>query len=159
MPTSRGTPLQEAGFQRDAIRVVQVSNWLTDFYSNQPLAGINQNIGEIKAEVENFHFDSREAAGAQLTDYESIARYWAHLTKNTHDAVGKAATANDPLMLLLVLEVSRTVGFLQSHELGGEASSPGCWLAYRTEDLVLQLGKGPIDGLSSGRSANERGGR
>ena len=148
--------LQEAGFQRDAIRVVQVSNWLTDYYSNQPLAGINQNIGEIKAEVEKLHFDSREAAAAKLTDFDSISRYWAHLSKNTHDAVQKAATANDPLMLLSVLGISlHAVQDFYSHTNWVEKHPPQAANApFRTETWFSELGKGPIVGLSSGRYPN-----
>lgn len=84
--------LIEAGFAPDAIRAAQVLNWLTDYYSNQPGAG-------LEAELAKLHFDN-------LADYDAVARYWSHLVANTRAEVQSAASDDDPLRLLAVLGIS-----------------------------------------------------
>ena len=147
--------LQEAGFHPDAIRMVQVTNWLTDFYSNLPTFGLNTDFAEIRAEVEKLHFDNREADDGKLADFDSISRYWSHLTKNTRDAVRKAATDDDPLMLLSVLGISlHAVQDFYSHSNWVEKHPRAANAPYRTETWFSELAKAPIDGLKSGRFPN-----
>jgi hypothetical protein len=86
--------MQQAGFNRQAADVVQVENWLTDFYTSRPFFG-----SADQCELEKLHFDDVFNAG-------DIARYWARLTANTKAAVEDAARANDRIKFYSVLAVS-----------------------------------------------------
>ncbi|MCM1984493.1 hypothetical protein [Lyngbya confervoides] len=84
--------LTDYSFNRNAIEVAQVENWLVDYYSSQPAAG-------LKDELALLHFDNL------FTDAQ-VQSYWNHLTTNTQVAVQAAARENDPLKLLALLGMS-----------------------------------------------------
>ena len=85
--------LQNEGFKETPIKIVQVENWLVDYYSNQILTP------EVKKESEKLHFDN-------LFTTEDISNYWTWLTLNTKEAVKQAVTKEDPLNLLTILGIS-----------------------------------------------------
>jgi hypothetical protein len=141
--------LQEAGFQPDAIRIVQMANWLTAFYSSVPSVGLNTNFAEIRAEVEKLHFDNIDG---KLADTDSVARYWSHLTKNTHDAVKQAATDGNALKLLTVLGISlHAPQDFYSHSNWVEMHPRAENGPLRTETWFTELAGGPKPGLRTGR--------
>lgn len=87
--------MQHYGFQKDAIKVVQVANWLTDFYSNHP----NKFTGsrpKVSSYLNKLHFDN-------LTTPDELKKYWSRLVKNTRDSVQFATSQKDELMFLTVL--------------------------------------------------------
>lgn len=88
-----GKVLSERGFGEDAVRVAQVENWLTDYYSNSPT------YKEKKREIlELLHFDN-------LYDRRQIVSYWRQYLFNLKAATEKAARENDELQMLVVLGI------------------------------------------------------
>lgn len=84
--------MKEAGFGEPAIGTVQVTNWLSDYYSNQSLAGLSHDL-------ELLHFDN-------LADSRAVDAYWRRLTDNTKRAAQAAARNGDGLRMLGVLGIS-----------------------------------------------------
>ena len=93
--------LQNEGFQETPIKIVQVENWLVDYYSNWPVDQLpsTQIIEEAKKESDKLHFDN-------LFTTEDIRNYWMWLTLNTNEAVEQAVRKKDPLNLLTILGIS-----------------------------------------------------
>lgn len=84
--------LSEFGMNENAIQVAQVENWLVDYYSNQPMIGLGE-------ELEKLHFDN-------LTTTAKVRNYWGHLTINTKKAVESAARLKDPLKVIALTGMS-----------------------------------------------------
>ncbi len=84
--------MAEVGMNDEANRTVQLENWLSDYYSNQPIAG-------TKSDLEKLHFDA-------LTNTESVTRYWSRLTLNTKNAVQGAAKEKNPMKVLALTGMS-----------------------------------------------------
>ncbi|MFY9780060.1 MAG: hypothetical protein WAJ85_06055 [Candidatus Baltobacteraceae bacterium] len=84
--------VMSAGLNRNAANVVQVENWLTDYYTNK-------SVGEKKCDLEKLHFDDLFSAG-------DIQRYWTNFWNNTVQAVGKSDSDRDVLEFYVVLGVS-----------------------------------------------------
>ena len=82
----------EEGFNHNAIEVAQVENWLVDYYSSQPVAGLDK-------ELVHFHFDN-------LFSDQSVQDYWANLTANTKAAIEGATRDDDPLKVIALLGIS-----------------------------------------------------
>lgn len=111
--------LQDEGFGNTAIQVVQVQNWLTDYYSNSPTS-------PDKNAFDHLHFDN-------LTDTNMVRNYWARITINTRNAIQQAARENDPLKALTVLGVSlHAVQDFYTHSNWVE-THPRSGGAYRTD--------------------------
>ena len=100
--------LQNEGFKETPIKIVQVDNWLVDYYSNWPVDNsLIENIStsalelikKTKKESDKLHFDN-------LFTTEDISNYWMWLTLNTKEAVKQAVTKKDPLNLLTILGIS-----------------------------------------------------
>lgn len=103
--------LKNDGFKETPIKIVQVENWLVDYYSNWPVEYYSQlptsiqsilpleTIIEAKKESDKLHFDN-------LFTTEDISNYWMWLTLNTKEAVKQAVTKQDPLNLLTILGIS-----------------------------------------------------
>jgi hypothetical protein len=79
------------GFDETPIKVVQVANWLTDYYSQSPTSR-----DAVQAELEKLHFDN-------LYDAEMIAEYWGWLLHNTRAEMQRAAESDDPLAALSLM--------------------------------------------------------
>ncbi len=84
--------MAEFGMSNDAIGVAQVENWLVDYYSNQPTAGLEDELGRL-------HFDN-------LDTTDKVRNYWWRLTINTRSAVRAAAIGHDPLKVVALTGMS-----------------------------------------------------
>ncbi len=80
------------GFQVTPARVAQLENWLVDYYSNQPLVGLEDDLAKL-------HFDN-------LVTPDEIKAYWGHLVNNSKGAFEKAATDGDALHVVALLGMS-----------------------------------------------------
>jgi hypothetical protein len=82
--------LAEHQFADDPIKIAQVENWLTDYYSSSPT------ISKSKREsLEKLHFDN-------LVTTEQIKNYWGWLIANLKTESQKAAVDNDPFRMLMI---------------------------------------------------------
>lgn len=84
------TVLRERDSGETPIKVVQVANWLTDYYASTPTSR-----DSIKIELAKLHFDN-------LYGTQDVARYWGWLMANARQAARDAAEADDPVALLMV---------------------------------------------------------
>src|SRR5690606_20292575 len=76
--------LYEHGFNESAIKITQVENWLTDYYSSTPTTSKNN-----RAALEKLHFDN-------LFTAEEVNNYWGWLINNLKTAAQKAARNDNP---------------------------------------------------------------
>ncbi len=83
-----------AGYNRAAANVVQVENWLTDYYTSAPTFPKSQ-----QCTLEKLHFDD-------VFTNADIDAYWKTLLKNTLAAAIKAKADNDYIEYYVVLGVS-----------------------------------------------------
>lgn len=127
-----GKVLAEKGYGDDAIKIAQVENWLTDYYSNSPT------YKEKKREMlEMLHFDN-------LYNRRQVVTYWRQYILNLRNATEKAAGEDDVLQLLVVLGMGlhSTQDFyahsnwVETHPRPGNGS-------YRTDTILTAA-----DGLS-----------
>lgn len=81
--------MRTLGFKSRAIKVVQLENWLVDYYSSQPLAGLEEDLQKL-------HFDN-------LEDSARVRVYWQRLKVNAKAAFEKAAADGDSLRVLALL--------------------------------------------------------
>lgn len=101
--------LQNEGFQETPIKIVQVENWLVDYYSNWPIDKLDfiehisrdalETIKSAKEQSDKLHFDN-------LFTTDNIRNYWMWLTLNTKNAVEEATKKEDALNLLTILGIS-----------------------------------------------------
>ena len=121
--------MMREGFNREAADVVQVENWLTDFYTSRPLFG-----SADQCELEKLHFDD-------VFDAVDIAHYWAELTANTKAAVEAAARADDKIKFLSVLGTSLHVvqdfyahsNWVEARGTGGTQYRSASWFALGSQ--------------------------
>jgi hypothetical protein len=86
--------LMHVGFSKSAADVVQVENWLTDYYTSTPtLSKADQ------CDLEKLHFDD-------VFTTADATHYWANLTANTKAAIQKADRDNDPVEFFVALGIS-----------------------------------------------------
>ena len=83
--------LTERAFSDDAIKIVQLENWLTDYYSTSPTIDVSRREVFAKLHCDNL-FSTRD-----------VANYWAWLINNIRRETQNAARKNDPLTALTVL--------------------------------------------------------
>jgi hypothetical protein len=83
-----------AGLNRNAANVVQVENWLTDYYTSSPTAGSTE-----RCDLDKLHFDD-------LFSTNDIEAYWLNLQTNTRNAAAKAEQDGDVLEFYVVLGMS-----------------------------------------------------
>jgi len=86
--------LQRLGFNRPAADVVQVENWLTDYFTSRPFFGASG-----QCDLEKLHFDD-------VFSNADIAAYWTTLTANTKAAAQQAERDNDVVEFYTVLGIS-----------------------------------------------------
>ncbi len=91
--------LSWAGFNRNAANAVQVSNWLTDYYTNSPTNNWLTSLSGSKCDLAKLHFDN-------LFTLDDIRRYWATLGANTKEAVRQAEKNDDVVEFYTVLGMS-----------------------------------------------------
>ena len=85
--------LHERGFGDSAIKITQVENWLTDYYSSTPTTSKAN-----RANLEKLHFDN-------LFTTQEVKNYWGWLTNNLKTATQKAARENDHLAMLTIIGI------------------------------------------------------
>jgi hypothetical protein len=85
--------LHEHGFDESAIKITQVENWLTDYYSNTPTTSKDN-----RAKLEKLHFDN-------LFTTKEVENNWGWLINNLKIATRKAAKDDDPLAMLTIIGV------------------------------------------------------
>lgn len=84
--------MAEQGFNQTAIEVAQVENWLVDYYSSQPIAG-------LKEDLERLHFDN-------LFTEVKVKNAWDNLAVNTQRAVQQAAREQNALKIVALFGIS-----------------------------------------------------
>ena len=117
--------LSERGFSDSAIKIAQVENWLTDYYSATPTAR-----GAERDDLEKLHFDNL------FTTAETV-RYWGWFMNNLREATRQAAKDNDPLAMLATLSMALHASqdfYSHSNWVELHPRAPGA--AYRTETFL-----------------------
>ena len=89
--------LSEIGFNQDANETVQLENWLTDYYTNQPV--LKKLIPSISESLDRLHFDN-------LTSTGQVDHYWQRFTVNSKIAFQDAARRKDSFRILVLLGMS-----------------------------------------------------
>lgn len=85
--------LHEREFNDTSIKIAQVENWLTDYYSSTPTTSKNN-----RSDLEKLHFDN-------LFTTAEIQNNWAWLINNLKLATQKAAKDNKPLEMLAIIGI------------------------------------------------------
>lgn len=98
------TVLTEHDFSETPIKIAQVENWLTDYYSNSPT--YDHDRREV---LEKLHFDN-------LFDEDQVRSYWSTLLRNLRSSTQKAARDEDQMAMLVTLGIGlHTVQDFYSH--------------------------------------------
>src|SRR5262245_10306771 len=84
--------MKSLGFNATAIKTAQLENWLVDYYSSQPLAGLEEDLKKL-------HFDN-------LEDSARVSVYWKRFKVNAKAAFEKAAADGDALRIVALLGMS-----------------------------------------------------
>lgn len=136
--------LAERGFGDDSIKIAQVENWLTDYYSSSPT------ISKAKrTEFEKLHFDN-------LYTTEQVRNYWAQFLSNVKTATQKAARETDELAMLTTLGMSlHAVQDFYTHSNWVETHPRNSDGAYRTETF-LSSPLSPTEKLFTGKYPEDR---
>lgn len=121
--------LTEGGFDSGAIKIVQVQNWMTDYYTTAPALG-SGNRREQKW-LEQLHCDNLETAA-------QVKQYLGQFLHNLKSAAEQAAQKNQPLDTLTILGMSlHVVQDFYAHSNWVELH-PRTDDAYRTETFLSQ---------------------
>ena len=89
--------LSEIGFNQDANETVQLENWLTDYYTNQPV--LKKVLPSISHSLDQLHFDG-------LATTSRVDHYWQRFTVNSKIAFQEAARNKDSFRILVLLGMS-----------------------------------------------------
>lgn len=84
--------MKTLGFNAAAIKTAQLENWLVDYFSSQPLAGLDGDLVKL-------HFDN-------LDDSKRVQIYWQHFRVNSKTAFEQAARDRDSLRVVALLGMS-----------------------------------------------------
>ena len=142
------TVLTEHRFSNVAIEIVQVENWLTDYYSNSPT------YGEKKREVlEKLHFDN-------LFTEDQVRKYWSVLLRTLKISTEQAAGKNDHLEMLITLGIGlHVVQDFYSHSNWVEMHPSAHKGEYRSDTFWKMAASHPnasFDGLHTGKFPEDR---
>jgi hypothetical protein len=142
------TVLAEHGFRDTPIEIVQVENWLTDYYSTTPTYG-----DKHRATLEKLHFDN-------LFNDEQVSAYWAIVLRNLKSSTEKAAEKNDPLSMLVTLGMGlHAVQDFYSHSNWAELNPPHDSGEFRGDTYMRVMRSptaAPIKGLHTGKYPDDR---
>lgn len=140
--------LTEHGFNEDAIKMIQVSNWLTDYYATSPTRS-----DEHRADLEKLHFDN-------LYSEEQVLDYWSVLLHNLRNSTKSAAKESDVFGMLIVIGIGlHAVQDFYAHSTWAELHPRGKDGDYRSETIIRALSATPkplIKGLSTGIYPDDR---
>lgn len=107
------------GFGDAPIRVVQLQNWLVDYYSNRPLGP--------KDQANTLHFDN-------LFTADQLRNYMGRFKNNTKSLIQQAARNRDPVKVLTVMGMTlHAVQDFYSHSNWAELHARTAGGPYRTE--------------------------
>jgi hypothetical protein len=116
------TVLAERRFKDVSIKIVQVQNWLTDYYAYSPTHGEDD-----RRVLAKLHFDN-------LFTTEQVEAYWAVLLWNLKTTTQKAARARDELAMFATLGLGlHAIQDFYSHSNWAELHPRGPDGNYRTE--------------------------
>lgn len=125
------TVLAENGFSEDAIKGVQVENWLTDYFSTSPTIDSSK-----RDELEKLHCDN-------LFTTKEVTNYFGWLIANLRSATQKAAREDDPLAMIVTLGIGlHTMQDLYAHSNWVETHPRKDNGQYRTETLRVSTDPG-----------------
>jgi hypothetical protein len=136
--------LSEHSFGGDAIQIVQVENWLTDYYSSSPTISKSK-----RAELEKLHFDN-------LFNTRQVTNYWGRLIENLRSGTKKAAADDDRLRMLIIAGIGlHAVQDFYTHSNWVETHPRQPDGSYRT-DTFLSSGPPPNVALYTGKYPETR---
>ncbi|MDM7924050.1 MAG: hypothetical protein QUS14_17300 [Pyrinomonadaceae bacterium] len=142
------TVLKEHGFSEDAIKMIQVSNWLTDYYATSPTRS-----DEHRADLEKLHFDN-------LYSEEQVLDYWSLLLRNLRNSTESAAKKDDVFRMLLVIGIGlHAVQDFYAHSNWAELHPRGKDGYYRSDTIIKALATTPVPslkGLKTGKYPDDR---
>jgi hypothetical protein len=138
--------LQRSRFNDTSIKVVQLENWLVDYYAQYPSIIRDLTIRrKIREQMERLHFDN-------IFTLNSLQSYWARLTMNTRGAVRKAIADQDVLQFLTVIGQSLHAvqdfyvhsNWVEKHpRASGQPYRTDTWFNTSVEGLDLYTGAYP----------------
>jgi hypothetical protein len=141
------TVLAEHGFRETPIKIVQVENWLTDYYSSSPTLG-----DDHRAVLKKLHFDN-------LFDDAQVRAYWATLIRNLRHSTEKAAFNDDRFSTLVVLGMGlHAVQDFYSHSNWVELHPPRSDGSLRAETFWTSMTEPGVSvkGLRTGKYPDDR---
>jgi hypothetical protein len=142
------TVLTEVGFRETSIQIVQVENWLTDYYSTSPTYG-----DKHRATLEKLHFDN-------LFNDEQVRAYWAILIRNLKSSTEKAAEDNDQMSMLVTLGMGlHAVQDFYSHSNWAELHPPRDNREFRADTFFAAMkssATASIKGIRTGKYPDDR---
>jgi hypothetical protein len=122
--------LTERGFSSAAVKIVQVENWMTDYYASAPVLG--RASRKEQKQLEQLHFDNLYTAA-------QVAHYWAWFLYNVKSATEQAARTQTPLDTLTIMAISlHAVQDFYAHSNWVELH-PRTDNAYRTDTFLNSL--------------------
>jgi hypothetical protein len=134
--------MQVEGFGDTAIRVVQLQNWLVDYYSASPTS-------RVEDEANTLHFDN-------LFTPDQVRNCWGRFKVNAKAQVEAAARAGDRLKLLTILGMTfHAVQDFYSHSNWVELHPRASGGPYRTE--TYWGGPVPSNNLYTGKAFYYKG--
>lgn len=117
--------LSEHSFADRPVKIVQVENWLTDYYSSSPTISRSK-----RQELEKLHFDN-------LFNTKQVANYWGWLIENLRKQTRKAALENDPFRMLMIMGIGlHAVQDFYTHSNWVETHPRDPDGAYRTDTFL-----------------------
>ncbi len=131
----------DLGFSDTAIQVMQVENWLVDYYSNRE-AGVDDSI---KTDCDKLHSDN-------LFNEASVKNYWDRFNTNAEAAFSEAARNKNPRQVLALLGMSlHTVQDFYSHSNWAELQGTPAGFDYST---LTYFDARRRDGVKTGKASS-----
>jgi hypothetical protein len=116
------TVMSEQEFAEVPTKIVQVANWLTDYYSVSPTSR-----DAVEVELGKLHFDN-------LYDGTRVDAYWGWLVHNARQGITEAVKTDDPLAVLTLMGLfSHAVQDFYAHSNWVEAHPREAGAPYRRE--------------------------
>lgn len=135
--------LHEHGFNETAVKITQVENWLTDYYSTTPTTSKNN-----RAALEKLHFDN-------LFTAKEVNNYWGWLMNNLKTAAQNAARNDNPLEMLTIIGIGlHSVQDFYSHSNWVETHPRSSDGAFQTATFLSSAK--PASGLFTGKYPADR---
>lgn len=129
--------LSERRFGNDAIRVVQLENWLTDYYAVSPTIARSR-----RRDFRKLHFDN-------LFSTAQTARYWSWFLNNIKTEIGGAAAAGDRLTAMAIIGIGlHGVQDFYTHSNWVETHPLLADGAYATETFVAAMAAGRLHDMA-----------